>query len=174
MSKLVRSISVGLIVFISVTADGQSVRQAGQTIRVRDCTNPADAARSYQRCGLKLERTVLRLQGYGEVLAERGVVQPIMLTRFVRGDSALSLASSYERQMLVGRVVQILGVSTAAIALGQRQWCPAKLCSRENHDALTTAMYAGAGVLAISVPIQLHGRAKGRRAVAIYNASLAR
>lgn len=174
MSKVVRSISGGLLVLVSVSAQGQSVRQAGETIRRQDCDSPTQPDRSYQSCALKLERTALRLASTGDVVAERGLVQPIPLAHFVGGGPAFSLAKRYERETRVGRTIQFIGASVAGVALAQRQWCPAKLCSRENHDALTNAMYAGVGILAVSVPIQLHARAKGRQAISIYNASLTR
>jgi hypothetical protein len=177
MSTRIRSVSaVMLFAVVSAVAQAQSVAQAGRTKPARDltCQRDANAANAYQHCALKLERRVLRLEETGDVIAERGAVRPILLSRFVSGDEPLRLARSYERQMRVSRAMMLVTSVAATFANAEAHWCPADKCPRDNADAMKKAVIGGVSIVAVSIPLQLHARATGRKAISVYNASLER
>jgi hypothetical protein len=143
--------------------------QAGRPI-LANCLDNLTAPGAYGHCALSLTHT--RLVRAGVMLDRMTFLHHAALGQYVTGDSALRYARAYETETRRSTRIALLGTGLLVSAFVAGHACPAHVCSQPNRRSLATAEIVGGSLFVISLPIKIHGRNQGYKAVDFYNASL--
>jgi hypothetical protein len=163
------------------TSQTAQVKQASQTAQPGDTTRWLSCKENYtmagarQHCELSVSLNELTQGEHHQLVGVRKYFRPLPIEQYVGGDSALGYAAAYHRAELWHGSIVFGGAGLIATSLVASHFCSRPTCKLGSTGGLArSAIYAGAGLLVVSIPFRISAGRAAHAAVDLFNASLAK
>jgi hypothetical protein len=153
----------------------KSVAQQGEGRTIwKDCRQYYEAPGAYSHCALRMHESMLLQGDTPDTVSRRKPLRPLNIADFVQGDSAIHYAAVYHRAEMWHSGLVATGGTLVAGAIVSRWVCPKRFCARPTNGVMSrnSTLYAGAGLLAVSIPFRVSAYRSGHKAIDFFNASL--